>query len=89
MWLTELRGLRHVNLGSPCDSLIKARLTYEIENHFVRCRLLRETSLSLTQATDNCRASEVCKVQIWALGKVHMSSFQKEKVRYEGNQNSN
>ena len=50
------------------DGLIRDRIVCGIKNQSLKERFLRETDLTLTKAVDICRAAEVSRKQVKALG---------------------
>ena len=59
--------------GDLKDSLIHDRIVCGINSQAMKERLLREPDLSLSKATDMCRASEISKKQIKTLTNIDTS----------------
>ena len=73
-YVTELQTLAATcEFGDLKDSLICDRIVCGINSQAMKERLLREPDLSLSKATDMCRASEISKKQIKTLTNIDTS----------------
>ena len=72
------------------DGLIRDRIVCGIKNQSLKERLLRETDLTLTKAIDICRAAEVSREQVKALGDktpANVDASRKDSQREQHNYN--